>query len=146
MSSLASGLGDLYFQQHYKRGAILRFNMDCDDPGRDKRYKFGVVLNKDTAEDEALLALATTKLERFQGGRFEDDILRIEPGVYPCFDRPTVLSLREIRPEPVANLKALCTSGQLTFHGEITRDDLALIEQKVIHSRLIEGRHKKRIL
>jgi hypothetical protein len=146
MPSIASGLGDLHFSQHYRRGAILRFNMQCDDPERDMRQKFGVVLNNNISEAEALLAITTSKLATFESGHFENDILRIEVGVYPCFDQPTVLNLRVIRPESVANLKTLCGSRQLTFHGEMTTDDLALIEQIVIRSRLIEGNYKKRIL
>jgi hypothetical protein len=146
MPSFAAGLGELYFAQHYKRGAILRFNMECDDPERPMRYKFGVVLNNNPSEDEALLTISTSKLTSFASAFIEKDILRIEAGAYPCFDQPTVLSLREIRPESVAHLKTLCMSGQLTFHGEMSTDDLALIEQIVIQSRLIEGNYKKRIL
>jgi hypothetical protein len=146
MPSIAAGLGDLHFSRHYKRGAILRFNMECDDPERDMRHKFGVVLNNNISEAEALLAITTSKLATFQSGHFENDILRIEPGLYACFDQPTVLNLRIIRPEPVANLRTLCGLRQLTFHGEMSADDLALIEQIVIRSRLIEGIYKKRIL
>jgi hypothetical protein len=146
MSSIAGALGDLYFIHQYKRGVILRFNMQCDDPNRETRFKFGIVLNKNTAEDEALLAITTTNQAPFASGRFEDDILRIDAATYPCFDKPTIQNLREIRPESVADLKTLCKSGQLTFHGEMTRGDLALIEQKVIRSKLIEGKYKKRIL
>jgi hypothetical protein len=137
---------DLLFQGKYKRGAIIRFQMECDDPNREFRYKFGVVLNKDTSEPEALLAITTTNLAPFAGRSFEDDILRIDPGTYGCFDKPTILSLREIRAENVADLKGLCQDGQLTFEGDVTPDDLALIEQIVIRSRLIEGKYKKRIL
>jgi len=146
MSGFAGGLGELYFSQHYKRGAILKFNMECDDPNQEMRYKFGIVLNKNIEEDEALLAITTSKHKHFETGRFEDDILRIGVGEYPCFDKPTIINLRVIRPEPVAHLKALCTSRQLTFHGELTQVDLTVIEQKIIHSKIIEGRYKKRIL
>lgn len=137
---------DLLFQGKYKRGAIIRFQMECDDPNREFRYKFGVVLNKDASEPEALLAITTTNLAPFASHRFEDDILRIDPGTYGCFDKPTILSLREVRPENVADLKSLCQDGQLTFEGDVTPDDLALIKQIVIRSRLIEGKYKKRIL
>src|SRR5882762_3841018 len=137
---------DLLFQGKYKRGAIIRFYMECDDPERDFRYKFGVVLNKDTSEAEILLAITTTKLGPYAGGHFENDILRIDPGAYGCFNQPTILSLREIRLENVADLKRLCQDGQLTFEGDMTADDLALLEQKVIRSRLIDGKYKKRIL
>lgn len=146
MHSIAGTLGDLYFNQQYKRGAILRFNMQCDDPNRDTRYKFGVVLNKNTGEDEALLAITTTNQGPFASGRSEDDILRIDVGTYPCFDRPTILNLREIRPEPIVDLRALCSSGQLTFHGAMTPGDLEVVDQKIIRSRLIEGKYKKRIV
>jgi hypothetical protein len=144
--SIAGALGDLYFTQHYKRGAILKFNMECDDPNRDMRYKFGIVLNKNIEEDEALLAITTTNHKYFDTGRLEDDILRINVGEYPCFDKATIISLREIRPEPVADLKTLCTSNQLTFHGVLTEADLTVIEQKIIHSKVIEGKYKKRIV
>ncbi len=146
MSSLAVGLGELYFNQRYKPGSILKFNMECDDPNRDTRYKFGIVLNKNTEEDEALLAITTTNHKFFDTGRFEDDILRIGVGEYPCFDKPTIISLREIRSEPVARLKTLCISKQLTFHGELTEVDLTVIKEKIIHSKVIEGKYKKRIV
>ena len=146
MPKYPAAVVDLLFQGKYKRGAIIRFYMECDDPKRDFRYKFGVVLNKDTSEDESLLAITTTNLKPYASGHFENDILRIDPGAYACFDQPTILSLREIRPENVADLKALGQEGQLTFEGDMTADDLALIEQKIIHSRLIEGKYKKRIL
>lgn len=139
-------LVDLLFQGKYRRGAIIRFNMACDDPARDFRYKFGVVLNKDTSEPDALLAITTSNVAAFDGGYFENDILRIQPGEYACFDKPTILNLREVRSEKVADLKRLCQDKQLTFEGDMTPDDLALIEQKIIHSKLIEGKYKKRIL
>ena len=146
MHSIPLPLVDLLFQGKYRRGAILRFNMECDDPARDFRHKFGVVLNKDTAESDALLAITTTNLAAFASGRFENDILRIDPGAYACFDKPTILSLREVRPEGVADLKNLCQQRQLTFEGDLTPDDFELVRQKIIHSRLIEGKYKKRIL
>ena len=146
MSKIADALGDLYSNQQSKRGVILRFNMLCDDPNRVTRFKFGIVLNKNIAEEEALLAITTTNQAPFASGRFEDDILRINVTTYTCFDKPTILSLREIRPELVADLKTLCKSGQLTFHGEIAPDDLAIIEEKILRSRVIEGKYKKRII
>ncbi|MGB7282876.1 MAG: hypothetical protein WBE13_11490 [Candidatus Acidiferrum sp.] len=146
MPKFPAALVDLLFQGKYKRGTIIRFQMECDDPNREFRNKFGIVLNKDTSEAEALLAITTTNLAPFASGRFDDDIFRIDPGAYGCFDKPTILSLREIRPENIADLKNLCQDGQLTFEGDMTPDDLALIEQKVIHSRLIERKYKKRIL
>ena len=53
-------------------------------------------------------------------------------------------SLREIRAEPLVGLKHLCEEGQLTLQGEIKPDDLTLIEQKVMASKLIERKYKKR--
>lgn len=146
MHNFAAALGDVCFQQQYKRGVILRFEMECDDPNRETRHKFGVVLNKDASEAEALLAITTTNHAFFASGYFENDILRIDVGDYPCFVKPTILSLREIRPEPIEHLKQLCRSGQLTFHGQITEEDLAVILQKITNSKLIEGKYKKRIL
>jgi len=146
MHNFAAALGDVYFQQQYKRGVILRFNMDCDDPNRETRYKFGVVLNKNASEEEALLAITTSNQAPFASGYLESDIVRVNAGDYPCFDKPTILSLREIRPEPVAHLKELCKSGQLTFHGELTEAHLTEVLRKVGNSRLIEGKYKKRIV
>lgn len=146
MSNFAAALGNVYFQQHYKRGAIIRFNMECDDPRRDMRNKFGVVLNKNTSEDEVLLAITTSNQAPFASGYLENDILRIDAGAYACFDKPTILNLREIRPEPVEHLKELCRSGQLTFHGEMSESDLPVVLQKVANSKLIEGKYKKRIV
>lgn len=74
-------LVERYFRQHYKRGAILRFYMTADDPKRPYRYKFGIVLNKDTSEEETLLAITTSKTGVFAHGRWEDDILRVPRGV-----------------------------------------------------------------
>ena len=146
MPDIAGALGDVYFSQQYQRGVILRFNMQCDDPNRETRFKFGIVLNRDISEDEALLAITTTNHVPFASGRLEEDILRIDAGTYQCFDQATIVNLREIRPEPVADLKVLCSSGQLTFHGHVTADDLEMIRQIIIRSRLIEGKYKKRIL
>jgi hypothetical protein len=137
---------DLLFQGKFKRGAIIRFNMECDDPARDFRFKFGVILNKNITEDDALLAITTSNLQPFASGYLEGDILRIDVGSYPCFDKPTILSLREVKPKSVAELKILCQNKQMTFEGDLLAEDMAQVEQKILHSKLIEGKYKKRIL
>jgi len=146
MRSIAAALGDRYFAEHFRRGAIMRFIMECDDPNVETKYKYGVVLNLDKGDDEVLLAITTSQLEAYEGGRFEDEILRIPVGTYDCFTKETVLSLRAIRPEPTARLKELANSGQLTFYGNVSSDDLSLIEQKLIRSRVIERKYKKRTI
>src|SRR5487761_1321149 len=117
------GLIDGDFAKHFKRGSILRFYMKCDDPRRQYRYKFGIVLNKNPTEPEALLAITTTNLARYGSGYFENDILRVTPGTYGCFDEPTIIVLREIRIEPTASLKTLYGQQQLRFEGMMSSAD-----------------------
>jgi hypothetical protein len=137
---------DSYFANKLKRGAVLRFLMQCDDPQRDERYKFGIYLNVDPYEPDAFLALTTSKTEKYDSGRFENDIVRLPEGVYPCFDRPTIVVLREIRIEPVSLLKEQVGQQCMTF--EIHFDEAAMteIDAKIRNSRLIEGRMKRRIV
>lgn len=146
MPSIAAGLVDFYFQQHFKRGAIIRFYMECDNPNQTHRNKFGIVLNKDVTDDETLLAITTTKQDYFAGGYFENDILRIPANSYSCFGKETIVNLREVRAEPILKLKGLCVSGQLEFRGQVTPADMEVIDQIVRDSKLIEGRYKKRIV
>ncbi len=84
MPKLGGELIDLYFRQHYKRGAILRFYMECDDPEVDFKYKFGILLNLNTTESDALLGITTSNLKPFASGFLENDIVRISGGKYPC--------------------------------------------------------------
>jgi hypothetical protein len=137
---------DLVFKEKYCKGAILRFYMKCDDPNRPFRYKFGIVLNKQSSEAEALLAITTTNAARYSSGYFENDIVRISVGSYACFDEPTVVSLREIRTEPVEDLKNLYSNRQLSFEGNLDAADLTEVETKIQASVLIETRTKSRII
>ena len=138
---------DLVFQQKYRKGAILRFYMKGDDPDRPYRYKFGIVLNKQCDEGEALLAITTSNTDRYKSGYFEDDIVRVPASSYACFDAPTtVINLREIRSESLDQLKALYSNQQLSFEGNLDEPDITEIETKIEASVLIEVQTKKRIL
>ena len=139
-------LVELYFKGNYKRGAILRFQMKCDDPARDVRNKFAVVLNKDMHEDEALLLIPTSKIDKYRSRYFDADVFRISPGQYECFPVATVISLREVRIEPIELLKDKAGKGLLAFVGEMTDADMTEIDQKLAASKLIEGNILKRII
>ena len=147
MPSQAGGLADLYFQQHYKRAAILRFYMECDDPKVDFKYKFGILLNLDVTETDALLAITTSNLKPFASGFLENDIVRIPGGKYPCFPKEeTIINLREIRIEPVTKLRSLCEQKQMTFEGVLDASDMIDVNGRLAASRLIEKYLKKRIV
>jgi hypothetical protein len=137
---------ELYFSTHYKRGAILRFQMKCDDPKRQFRDKFAVVLNNNLSEPETLLVLTTSQTQKFSSPFLDGDVLRIDQGKYACFPAPTVVSLREIRIEQTELLKDKAGKGLLTFEGEMTEVDMSEIDQKLKSSKLIEGNILKRIL
>lgn len=137
---------ELYFGTHYKRGAILRFQMKCDDPAREFRNKFGVVLNNNLSETETLLALTTSQTQKYQSPFLDGDVLRIGQGKYACFPEPTIVSLREVRMESIELLKDKAGKGLLTFEGGMTDVDMTEIDQKLAASRLIEGNILKRIL
>ena len=126
MPKLGGELIDLYFRQHYKRGAILRFYMECDDPEVDFKYKFGILLNLNTTESDALLGITTSNLKPFASGFLENDIVRISGGKYPCFPRDTIINLREVRIEPVTKLRSLC---------EQKADDLRRRPRRIRHDR-----------
>lgn len=144
--ALDRSLIELYFKGNYKRGAILRFLMKCDDPARDVRNKYAVVLNKDLSEGDVLLSLATSQIQKYKSSFFDADVLRIDPGQYACFPEPTIVNLREVRIEPIELLKDKAGKGQLTFEGEMTDADMTEIDQKLAASKLIEGNILKRIL
>jgi hypothetical protein len=147
MPKVGGELIDLYFQQHYKRGAILRFYMECDDPEVDFKYKFGILLNLDVTEPDALLAITTSNLKPFASGFLENDIVRIPGGQYPCFSKKeTIINLREIRTEPVTKLRTLCQQKQMTFEGDLDPSDMIEVDVKLGASRLIEKYLKKRIV
>lgn len=147
MPKLGAGLIDLYFTQHYKRASILRFYMECDDPNVDFKYKFGVLLNLDTTEPEALLAITTSNLKPFASGFLENDIVRIPSGKYSCFPKQeTIINLREIRIEAVSKLRTLCEQKQMTFEGVLDASDMTDVDAKLGASRLIERHLKKRIV
>lgn len=137
---------DWYFQQHYKRASTLRFYMECDDPAVDFKYKFAILLNLDTTEPDALLALTTSNLKPYASGFLENDIVRIPGGKYPCFPKETIISLREIRIEPVIKLRTLCEQKQMTFEGVLDATDMTEVDSKLAASRLIEKHLKKRIV
>jgi len=147
MPKVGGELIDLYFQQRYKRGAILRFYMECDDPEVDFKYKFGILLNLDVTEPDALLAITTSNLKPFASGFLENDIVRIPGGRYPWFPKKeTIINLREIRTEPVTKLRTLCQQKQMTFEGDLDPSDMIEVDVKLGTSRLIEKHLKKRIV
>ncbi len=139
-------LTDWYFQERYKRAAILRFYMECDDPGVDFKYKFGILLNLNITEPEALLAITTSNLKPYASGFLENDIVRIPGGKYPCFPKETIISLREIRIELVSKLRTLCEQKQMTFEGILDASDMIDVDAKLAASRLIEKYLKRRIV
>jgi hypothetical protein len=136
---------DAIFSEKYRKGAILRFYMRCDDPKLSHKYKYGIVLNKDCQAPDALLAITTSRFEKFESGYGESDILRIEPSAYPCFECGTIINLREIRVETVEALKQLGVDQKLTFEGNLDSSDMTEIETKVQGSMLIETKYKIRI-
>src|SRR5258707_13919659 len=138
MPKLGGELIDLYFRQHYKRGAILRFYMECDDPEVHFKYKFGILLNHNTTESDALLGNTTSNLKPFASGFLENDIDRISGGKYPCFPRDTIINLREDRIEPVTNLRSLFEQNQTTFQVALYASDIIEDDSKLAASRLIE--------
>jgi hypothetical protein len=147
MPNLAGGLIDLYFEQHYKRGSVLRFYMECDDPNVDFKYKFGILLNLNTAEPEAFLAITTSNLKAYASGFLENDIVRVPGGKYRCFPKQeTIINLREIRIEAVSRLRTLCEQKQMTFEGALDASDMIEVDAKLVASRLIERQLKKRIV
>lgn len=139
-------LVEQHFRGHYRRGAIIRFEMPCDDPNRIVRDKFGVVLNLDLSDPEALLAITTTNEKYFASGFIENDIVRITAGIYPCFPEPTIVSLREIKIYPLRWIKDLCLQSKMTFEGNISDGDIMEIDAKLRGSVLIEGTIQLRIV
>ena len=137
---------ELYFKGNYKRGAILRFQMKCDDPARDVRNKFAVVLNKDLSEGEALMLLTTSQVDKYKSHFMDADVLRIAPERYECFPVATIVSLREVRIEPIELLKDKAGKRLLAFVGMMTDADMTEIDKKLAASMLIEGNILKRIL
>ncbi len=89
--ALDKSIVDLYFKGRYKRGAILRFQMKCDDPARDVRNKFAVVLARDLSEAEALLLLTTSQIDKYRSRFLDADVLRIDQGHYACFPTATIV-------------------------------------------------------
>jgi len=134
------------FQAHYKRGVVVRFNMECDDPNRPRRYKYGVVLNSDCSEPEALLAISTSRIDKFASGRSDRDILRLPEGTYPWTTEDTVVDLRELRAEKVDDLKLLCERQEMRFEGPLKAEHIAELNEKLRASRLLEIRLKKRVV
>jgi hypothetical protein len=137
---------DRYFEERYRRGAIIRFCMQCDDPEREQRNKFGIVLNKDISEPDALLALTTSNVQAYASGVFDNDIMRLTVGAYPCFPKETIIVLRQVRIEPVELLKALCMAGQMTFEGGLNDEHREKMDGILAASIVIERGVKKRIV
>ena len=135
-----------YFGQRYQRGAVVRFNMEGDDPHRPNRFKYGVVLNLDSSEDEALLALATSRIDRFASSRFDPDVLRLPANRYDWTTQDTIVDLRSIRIEIVSDLKSLCENGEMRFEDPLNAADIADLDRKLRASRLLQLRLKKRVV
>jgi hypothetical protein len=76
-----------------RRGSI--FHAYSEQAGK---FKFGVLLNVlPPADDDAVyFVFATSQLEFYASGRFENEILRIPAGGYPCFPHETVLDFRRL--------------------------------------------------
>jgi hypothetical protein len=130
---------DRIFRECYRRAAIIRFEMPCDDPNRQVRNKFGILLNKDLAESNALLAITTSNPAFFSSSFLENDIVRVSAGSYSCFPLGTIVSLREIKQYELAWMKGICALKKLTFQGELSSADMTEVDQKLSTSRLIEG-------
>ncbi len=135
-----------YFATRYKRGVVVRFNMECDDPNREKRFKFGIVLNRDCSEPDVLLAIATSNTDKFASGRFDSDILRVPKGSYGWTTEDTVVDLRVVRSEKLDDLKLLCERQEMRFEDLLSAADAAQLDQKLRASRLLEIRLKKRVV
>jgi hypothetical protein len=130
---------DGLFLQQFRRGGILRFEMPCDDPNRQVRNKFGVILNKDHSAPCAFLAITTSNTSYFSSAFLENDIVRLRGGSYPCFPYDTIVSLREIKRHEIVSLKGLCLRRKLTFQGDMSPFDMTEIDHKLSNSKLIEG-------
>lgn len=135
-----------YWDSHYKRGVVIRFWMECDDPNRERRHKFGVVLNKDISEPDALLALATSKVNIYRNPRVAKDVLILQPGSYGWVVVETAINLRQIKSIATFELRRLLDQQQLTFETELSAPDLQGINAKIRASELIDLRLKRRTL
>jgi len=136
-----------YFVQNFRRGAVLRFSMECDDPNRKLRDKFGVVLNRDDQNDpDCFLAITTSQLAHYQSGRFENDIVRVAVGTYAYFKVETIINLREVKVQSKENLKRLSGEQRMSFEGNLNQAHMLEIDRKIQASILIELGKKKKIL
>lgn len=135
-----------YFSAHYSRGVILRFLMDCDDPNVTRKPKFAILLNKDSSEPEAILAITTSRVEKFASSFLDPDVLRIPSGAYPAFPKATVIDLRELKVVSRSGLMLMGVSQQMSFEGRLTDDDMMEIDHKLSASKLIERGLKRRIV
>ena len=143
MIKFSRDLVDSYFADRYRRGSVIRYNMKCDDPSRSQRFKFGIVYSTRIAQNpEALLAIATTKIEWFASGRFEGDIVRLQVGAYSWVTAETVVDLRTLRPELLEVLKILNERQDMAFEQEPNPTTMAEVDNKLRASRLISCAQK----
>jgi hypothetical protein len=138
-----------HFEASFVRGAVVRFLMqDPDDPSIDQRYKYAVLLNLDCQEDESILFLTTSKVEKLEVLRQRDPqaVHGLAVGSYPWVTLPTAIPLRQPkmyrRDELLAGLKA----ATFRFEGTLSTQDLKHIDEKLRQSRLIERKVLKRIV
>jgi hypothetical protein len=146
---LPQGITDAAFTQACQRGVVLRFLMsDLDDPNRDTRNKFAVVLNVDPSDPEILLVLTTSNVELFRSAAkwVGDSILELSAGSYPWTTKDTVIDLRSVRPYPVEAFKKMYSAGKLDFHGPLSKVDLERIDDILRTSRDLTPAEKKRVV
>lgn len=129
------------------RGRILKVKFDrtyLSDPKIEARHKFVIVLNSPQSDDPVLFVFTTSQVERFAD--FDGDIVTIPAGLYGCFPLDTALDCREVHEISIERLKDRCHSDELTFEGQLSKEDLETVLETVQKSRLISRRQKRRIL
>ena len=129
--------------------AIVRLKLhgnELDDPGISSRWKLTVVLSVDCSDSCILTSLFTSKVERFAGGRFDREILRVAGGDYDFLPLDSVLSFAEPKDIDRASLLRRFLDGDLSFEGQLRSAHAKEVESKIRCSTRIVRGHKKRIV
>jgi hypothetical protein len=120
------------FDKELRRGVVLRYlEKKLDDPNRETRWKYAVVVNFVLPGDPILYFRSTSNPTFYASGEHDRHILRVPAGTYPFLSRDSVFDMKTIEKKPLQVFRDLHSAGHCKSVGDLSAEHLREIDVKV---------------
>jgi hypothetical protein len=120
------------FDKELRRGVVLRYlEKKLDDPNRETRWKYAVVVNLVLPGDPILYFRSTSKPDFYASGEYDRYILRVPAGTYPFLSKDSVFDMKSVEKKPLQVFRDLHASGACKCVGALNEEHLREIDVKV---------------